>query len=153
MNEYREIYHEGRYLCDVTDEGDGTWRVVSGIDTAFEFVLLTGEPVPVSWRRISKDGLPWEDVSIRPAGGPVKITDDILDRTLEVVMPDIGGDEKWIRDKRMSNHMLRRTARDKAAAYNKAMVGTDYTYRVESSVRGPFGWRVERYRRRGTTRV
>ena len=43
-----------------------------------------------------------------------------------------------------SHHMLRRTARKKERKLEQANPERDY--RVESTVRGPFGWRVERTR-------
>lgn len=74
-------------------------------------------------------------------------------------MPDIGGDSEWIRDKKISNHMLRRTARERADALERKEQSRrrrpfeskeEFDYRVESTIRGPWGWRVQRFvRRRG----
>jgi hypothetical protein len=42
-----------------------------------------------------------------------------------------------------THHFFRRTARAKREEYKRAY--PDGRFRVVSAVRGPFGWRVERY--------
>lgn len=72
----------------------------------------------------------------------------------EEAMPDIGGDSEWVRDKRMSSHMLRRTARAAKERFEVLYGASDkhapsaYKFEVEPSARGPFGWRVVRFTRR-----
>ena len=46
----------------------------------------------------------------------------------------------------VSRHLLRRTARAKQARLARS-APDDVTYRVESTVRGPFGWRVVEFHR------